>query len=238
MDFPRGRPATSKALRAADGVQLKWGPCLLYAGVVMTGMEMIAHGTPLSDLIAASPIAALICDPSTADTPVIECNSAFLALTGYRREEVIGRNCRFMRGAGTEPELTGQIRAAISDRRPILVEILNYKKGGAPFRNAVLIAPIFDDSGTLKYFLGSLMEVTDPALGPTRQMMARDRVAALTRRQQQVLVQMAAGQLNKQIAFTLGLSERTVKMHKAALQKGLGVSTSADAIRIAVEAGY
>jgi len=82
------------------------------------------------------------------------------------------------------------------------------------------------------------MEVTDPALGPTRQMMARDRVAALTRRQHQVLVQMAAGQLNKQIAFTLGLSERKVKMHKAALQKGLGVSTSADAIRIAVEAGY
>jgi PAS domain S-box-containing protein len=192
----------------------------------------------LSELIAASPIAALICDPLEPDTPIIECNAAFVALTGYSREEVLGRNCRFMRGSGTEPDLTQQIRAAIADRRPILVDILNYKKDGSPFRNAVLIAPIFDESGTLQYYLGSLMEVDDPALGSRRGAQARTRVSALTRRQQQVLIQMAAGQLNKQIAHSLGLSERTVKMHKAALQKALGVTTSADAIRIAVEAGY
>lgn len=192
----------------------------------------------LSELIAASPIAALICDPLEPDTPIIECNAAFVALTGYSREEVLGRNCRFMRGSGTEPDLTQQIRAAIADRRPILVEILNYKKDGSPFRNAVLIAPIFDESGTLQYYLGSLMEVDDPALGSRRGAQARTRVSALTRRQQQVLIQMAAGQLNKQIAHSLGLSERTVKMHKSALQKALGVTTSADAIRIAVEAGY
>ena len=192
----------------------------------------------LSELIAASPIAALICDPLEPDTPIIECNAAFVALTGYSREEVLGRNCRFMRGSGTEPDLTQQIRAAIADRRPILVEILNYKKDASPFRNAVLIAPIFDESGTLQYYLGSLMEVDDPALGSRRGAQARTRVSALTRRQQQVLIQMAAGPLNKQIAHSLGLSERTVKMHKAALQKALGVTTSADAIRIAVEAGY
>ncbi|MDV5822114.1 PAS domain-containing protein [Sphingobium naphthae] len=192
----------------------------------------------LSELIAASPIAALICDPLEPDTPIIECNAAFVALTGYSREEVLGRNCRFMRGSGTEPDLTQQIRAAIADRRPILVDILNYKKDGSPFRNAVLIAPIFDESGTLQYYLGSLMEVDDPALGSRRGAQARTRVSALTRRQQQVLIQMAAGQLNKQIAHSLGLSERTVKMHKASLQKALGVTTSADAIRIAVEAGY
>ena len=192
----------------------------------------------LSELIAASPIAALICDPLEPDTPIIECNAAFVALTGYSREEVLGRNCRFMRGSGTEPDLTQQIRAAIADRRPILVEILNYKKDASPFRNAVLIAPIFDESGTLQYYLGSLMEVDDPALGSRRGAQARTRVSALTRRQQQVLIQMAAGQLNKQIAHSLGLSERTVKMHKAALQKALGVTPSADAIRIAVEAGY
>ena len=56
----------------------------------------------LSELIAASPIAALICDPLEPDTPIIECNAAFVALTGYSREEVLGRNCRFMRGSGTE----------------------------------------------------------------------------------------------------------------------------------------
>ena len=49
---------------------------------------------------------------------------------------------------------------------------------------------------------------------------------------------MASGQLNKQIAFALSLSERTVKMHRSALLRALGVETTADAIRLAVEAGY
>jgi DNA-binding NarL/FixJ family response regulator len=61
---------------------------------------------------------------------------------------------------------------------------------------------------------------------------------ALSRRQREVLLQMAAGKLNKQIAYELGLSERTVKMHRAAVFVRLGVKTSADAIRLAIEAGY
>jgi DNA-binding NarL/FixJ family response regulator len=49
---------------------------------------------------------------------------------------------------------------------------------------------------------------------------------------------MAAGKLNKQIAYDLALSERTIKMHRAAVFKALGVRTGADAIRVAIEAGY
>ena len=63
-------------------------------------------------------------------------------------------------------------------------------------------------------------------------------VAALSRRQREVLLHIAAGKLNKQIAYELGLSERTVKMHRAAVFTALGVRTSADAIRLAIEAGY
>ena len=53
-----------------------------------------------------------------------------------------------------------------------------------------------------------------------------------------MLLQIAAGRLNKQIAYELGLSERTVKMHRAAVLAALGVKSSADAIRLAVEAGF
>ena len=49
---------------------------------------------------------------------------------------------------------------------------------------------------------------------------------------------MAAGKLNKQIAYELGISDRTVKMHRASVLTSLGVRTSADAIRMAIEAGY
>lgn len=193
----------------------------------------------ISTMIAASPVAAVISDPRLPDNPIVECNPAFEALTGYPREEIIGRNCRFLRGAGTEGELTEELRAGIRERRPVMVEILNYKKDGTPFRNAVMIAPIFDAAGQLEYFLGSQVEVEDASKeAETRRQQARERVQALSPRQHEILVQMAAGKLNKQIAYDLGLSERTVKMHRSAVLRALDVRTSADAIRLAVEAGY
>lgn len=195
---------------------------------------------PLSAMIDNSAVAAVISNPRLPDNPIVECNAAFEALTGYGRAEIIGRNCRFLAGPDTEPGLTAQIVAAVQERRPVLVEILNYKKDGTPFRNAVLVAPIFDDSGELEYFLGSQMEIRDASgdAAPQRRAAARQRIDALSTRQREVLIEMAAGKLNKQIAYGLGISERTVKMHRAAVVAALGVNSSTDAIRIAVEAGY
>ena len=193
----------------------------------------------LKAMIATSPIAAVISDPRRPDNPIVECNDAFVALTGYSAAEIIGQNCRFLTGPGTEAELSEQLRSAIRERRPVLVEILNYKKDGTPFRNAVLVAPIFGSDGSLEYFLGSQMEVGDAVLlRGERQAEARARIDALSPRQREVLLLMAEGNLNKQIGYSLGLSERTVKMHRAALLKALGVATTADAIRVAVEAGF
>jgi PAS domain S-box-containing protein len=190
-------------------------------------------------MIESSPVAAVISNPRLTDNPIIECNGAFETLTGYDRSEIIGRNCRFLAGPETEPWLTAEIVAAVRERRPVLVEILNYKKDGTPFRNAVLVAPIFDEEGELEFFLGSQMEVGSAADdGPTSRDVARDKMAALSPRQRQVLIEMAAGKLNKQIAYALGISERTVKMHRAAALTALGVKSVADAIRVAVEAGY
>lgn len=193
----------------------------------------------LKAMIATSPIAAVISNPRLPDNPIVECNDAFVALTGYAVDEIIGYNCRFLTGPDTEPELSETLRASIRERRPALVEILNYKKDGSPFRNAVLVAPIFGSEGTLEYFLGSQMEVGDDAARLSeRRARARQEVDRLSPRQREVLLLMAAGNLNKQIGFELGLSERTVKMHRAALLRSLGVETTADAIRLAVEAGF
>ena len=179
-------------------------------------------------------------DPRLPDNPIVECNAAFVALTGYQREEIIGHNCRFLTGPGTEPWLIETLRNGIRRRQPVMVEILNYKKDGTPFRNAVMVAPIFDTAGELEYFLGSQVEIAEDVAraNDARREAAHARVAALSRRQREVLLHMAAGKLNKQIAFELGLSERTVKMHRAAVFTALGIRTSADAIRLAIEAGY
>ena len=192
------------------------------------------------DLIRESPIAAVISNPRLPDNPIVACNDAFTMLTGYRRDEIVGRNCRFLRGEGTEPALTAMLRDGIRAQQPVMAEILNYKKDGTPFRNALMIAPMFDAAGTLEYFLGSQVEVAaDLSDGVARRKeSALAKVNALTPRQRQVLLAMAAGQLNKQIAYDLDLNERTVKMHRTAVFRALGVRTSADAIRIAIEAGF
>lgn len=193
----------------------------------------------LKAMIAASPIAAVISNPRLADNPIVECNDAFVDLTGYAADEIVGQNCRFLTGPDTETELSDELRSAIRERRPALVEILNYKKDGTPFRNAVLVAPIFGSDGRLEYFLGSQMQVGDDrAMLDRRRAEARRRIEALSPRQREVLLLMAEGSLNKQIGYRLGLSERTVKMHRAALLNSLGIATTADAIRLAVEAGF
>ncbi len=190
-------------------------------------------------LIENSLVAAVVSNPRLADNPIVACNQAFMDLTGYGRDEIIGRNCRFLRGPGTEGDLSKQLREGIAARVPVMVEILNYKKDGSPFRNAVMVAPIFDAEGELEYFLGSQVELSagEDETRKNRSSVARERVENLPKRQREILECIAAGKLNKQIAWELQLSERTVKLHRAAVLKALGVRTSADAIRMAIEAG-
>lgn len=190
-------------------------------------------------LVTDSPIPSVISDPRLPDNPIIACNAAFCALTGYPPEEVVGRNCRFLSGPGTEPWLTEEIRRGVREHRPVLVEILNYKRNGQPFRNAVLVAPIYDEEDALLYFLGSQVEIDADASSPSsmRRIRAAEMVKALSPRQGQVLKLVASGLLNKQIAGQLGLAEKTVKMHRSILMDRLNLHTTADLIRLAVEAG-
>ena len=193
----------------------------------------------MSAMIQSSAVAAVISDPRQPDNPIVECNDAFVQLTGYSRDEIIGRNCRFLCGPATEAGLTERLRAGIREQRPEMVEILNYKKDGTPFRNAILVAPIFDATGAIEYFLGSQVEMPDDAAAASeaRSRDAAARVGALTPRQREIVAHIAAGKLNKQIAYELGLSERTVKMHRAAVLRVLGLRTTADIIRLCIEAG-
>lgn len=191
------------------------------------------------DSVAASPLAMVVTNPRLPDNPIAVANAAFCQLTGYREDEVVGRNCRFLAGDGAEPWVSDQIRTAIAERRSVLVDIQNFRRDGSSFRNGVMIAPLFDADGELAFFLGSQVDLgaSDVAALSVRQARARSLVAALPLRQRQVLEAMASGLLNKQIAFKLGIAEKTVKMHRALLLERVGVATSAEAIRIAVEAG-
>jgi PAS domain S-box-containing protein len=194
---------------------------------------------PVLDSIKHSPIATVVSDPLQSDNPLIAVNAAFCAMTGYTEEEALHRNCRFLRGPDTENSQTEKLRDAIFAKRPALAELVNYRKDGTPFRNAVMIAPLFDENGELELFVGSQIEVLpqEESIALVRQQQAAEIVDRLSPRQREILQQMAQGFRTKQIAYKLSLSEKTVQMHRMLMFKKLATSNAADAVRIAVEAG-
>lgn len=115
---------------------------VFFAAVEMTRMPMI------------------LADPRLPDCPIAFANNAFLDLTGYEAGEIVGRNCRFLQGAGTDPNDVRQLREAIADCKPIALEILNYRRNGTPFWNAIFMGPVFDAQGELIYFFASQLDVS------------------------------------------------------------------------------
>ena len=106
-------------------------------------------------------MAVCLTDPHQADNPIIFANEAFLSLSGYRLDEVIGRNCRLMQGEKTDPAMKATMSQAIKDETVIVVELLNYRKDGSTFWNALHLGPIYDEHGVLLYYFGSQWDVSD-----------------------------------------------------------------------------
>ena len=102
----------------------------------------------------------ILTDPNIADNPIVFANKAFLDLTGYEETEVLGRNCRFLQGPQTDRERVADLRSAVANRQSIALEILNYKRDGTPFWNAVFIGPVYDTGGKLLHFFASQLDVT------------------------------------------------------------------------------
>ncbi|WP_424926841.1 PAS domain-containing protein [Amaricoccus tamworthensis] len=115
----------------------------------------------MGEAVRHARIPLCISDPNAADNPIVFVNDAFLDLTGYEEAEVIGRNCRFLQGPETTSQSVDAVRRAIEERRVDTVEINNYRKDGSSFVNALQIGPILDDDGTLVYFFGSQLDVTE-----------------------------------------------------------------------------
>ena len=203
-------------------------------------MGLARRTSPVQEIIGSirlSPIASLVTDPSTDDNPIIAANRAFEQLTQYSENELVGRNCRILAGPDTDPVQRAALRHAIANATPAMIELVNYRKDGTKFMNALMIAPVLADDGELACFVGSQMEI-DNRREHLALTSAAERLSVLTAQQQAVLRLMARGWRNRQIAAELGLTEKTIKMYRSALVKRLGVATSGEAMRLAIEAGF
>ncbi|MBA3461710.1 MAG: PAS domain S-box protein [Deltaproteobacteria bacterium] len=114
----------------------------------------------------------LITDVASPDHPIIYASPGFERLTGYSREEALGRNCRFLQGHDTDPAQIATLRDAIRNERACMVELLNYRKDGTPFWNNIAISPVKDAEGRVTNYVGVQTDVT-----PRRQLEAQFRQA-------------------------------------------------------------
>jgi len=115
---------------------------IFFAAVEMTRMPMV------------------VTDPNRPDNPIVFANHAFMRMTGYDRDEIVGRNCRFLQGPDTDRATVAEVRRAVDTRREIATEILNYRKNGSTFWNALFISPIYTPEGELIYFFASQLDVS------------------------------------------------------------------------------
>ncbi|WP_163185290.1 SpoIIE family protein phosphatase [Cellulosimicrobium sp. SL-1] len=123
--------------------------------------------------MSASEVSFTIADARAPGVPLVWVNPAFTATTGYAADEVLGTNCRFLQGPGTDRDAVARIRAAVDGGTTAGETLLNYRKDGTPFWNQLTLSPVHDELGTLTHFVGVQADVT------ARVETARSREAAL-----------------------------------------------------------
>lgn len=117
-------------------------------------------GEALFATVRTTRMPMVVTDPRQPDNPVVFCNHAFRQMTGYSDGEILGRNCRFLQGPDTDPDHVAEVRRALERREEVTVKMVNYRRDGSSFQNALFISPMFDDAGDLLYFFASQLDMS------------------------------------------------------------------------------
>lgn len=124
----------------------------------------MVEGSPIGRALAAAIMHSsepmVLSDARQPDYPMVVANEAFEALTGYARDEIVGRNCRFLQGAGTDADTARRIGRCIAAGHGCIEWIVNHRKDGEAFWNLLFISPVRDRHGDVLYFFGNQLDIT------------------------------------------------------------------------------
>jgi diguanylate cyclase (GGDEF)-like protein/PAS domain S-box-containing protein len=137
----------------------------------------------LLEALGATPSGVAVADLRLPDQPLIYVNPAFERLAGLPREELLGRNCRFLQDPDTDPAAVARIRAAVAAGEECRETVLNVRgPGRTPWWNELHLAPIRDASGEVVQYIGVQVDVTARVEAERALLQERDRTrAALAR---------------------------------------------------------
>ncbi|WP_078391000.1 PAS domain-containing protein [Shouchella patagoniensis] len=126
--------------------------------------KIIKQAELLMKVLDYTRVGVLVTDPDQEDNPIVYMSEGFTKMTGYSKEEVLGKNCRFLQGEDTDRKQITLIKEAIAKKEPVLVEILNYTKDGHRFWNELTIDPVYLEEEDKLYFVGVQREITKQKL--------------------------------------------------------------------------
>lgn len=157
---------------------------------------------PFVSMVNATRTPMVITNPRLPDNPIVYANAAFISMSGYSDDEIIGNNCRFLQGPGTDPADVDRLRTAIAESREIEVDLLNYRKDGTSFWNRLMVSPVVEGR-TTTFFVASQQDVTlelEELAAIERRKMdleaeVADRSAALHASEQSLRLALEAGRL-------------------------------------------
>lgn len=123
-------------------------------------LPMIPAPLPTDRRIDPSLHSVSLADVRRPDCPLIYVNKGFERLTGYTREEVVGRNCRLLQGPDTDPLSVARMRTAVSAGEALILDVLNYRKDGSPFWNRVSLKPVLSPEGRVTHVIGIQSDIS------------------------------------------------------------------------------
>lgn len=123
-------------------------------------VERSPIGRAMAAAIMHSSEPMVLSDACQPDYPMVVVNEAFEALTGYARGEIVGRNCRFLQGAGSDAETARRIGRSIAAGHGCIEWIVNYRKNGEAFWNLLFLSPVRNRQGSVLYYFGNQLDIT------------------------------------------------------------------------------
>ncbi|KAK6954196.1 hypothetical protein Daesc_004161 [Daldinia eschscholtzii] len=99
-------------------------------------------------------------DPSRHDNPIVFASKGFHRMTQYGTDYALGRNCRFLQGPGTNQSSARRIKERLDAGKEHCEVLLNYRRDGSPFMNLVMVAPLLDNRGIIRYHISAQVDVS------------------------------------------------------------------------------
>ncbi|KFK33454.1 hypothetical protein AALP_AA5G015700 [Arabis alpina] len=169
-DWEHCEASESEKLKAVEGINNVLSILTRYSelsGRLVCGKRCCLRG---ADCLSSSLVISLgrikqsfvLTNPCLPDMPIVYASDAFLTLTGYKRQEVLGQNCRFLSGVDTDSSVLYEMKECILKGQSCTVQILNYsnRKDKSSFWNLLHISPVRNASGKTAYFVGVQVEAS------------------------------------------------------------------------------